>query len=154
MNAAQLKRLRNGLPDGCPLHSPWGAVQHGERLVDGVFFVSTAGHGGIKLSQARNALIPDVFRREGGWYEEDCDWAIPMYFLELKPEKKEVRSRPCATGTGGLRVLVQGDHPARQQLSQGRAFELEDIERSLCAVKRLAFESTSTASVNLLRART
>ena len=48
MNAAQLKRLRNGLPDGCPLHSPWGAVQTGEKLADGVFFVSTAGHGGIK----------------------------------------------------------------------------------------------------------
>ncbi len=90
MTAAQLKRLRNGLPDGCPLHSPWGAVQHGEKLADGVFFVSTAGHGGIKLDRARNALIPDVFRREGGWYEEDCDWAIPMYFLELKLEKKEL----------------------------------------------------------------
>ena len=90
MTATQLNRLRNGLPDGCPLHSPWGAVQHGERLADGVFFVSTAGHGGIKLDRARNALVPEVFRKEGGWYEEDCDWAIPMYFLELKPEKKDL----------------------------------------------------------------
>jgi hypothetical protein len=90
MTAAQLKLLRNGLPDGCPLHSPWGAVQHGEKLVDGVFFVSTAGHGGIKLDRTPNASIPDIFRNEGGWYEEDCDWAIPMYFLELKPEMKEL----------------------------------------------------------------
>ncbi len=60
--ATQLKRLRNGLPDGCPIHSPWGAIQHGEKLADGVFFISTAGHGGINLDRARNALIPDAFR--------------------------------------------------------------------------------------------
>jgi uncharacterized protein DUF7007 len=90
MTAAQLKRLRNGLPDGCPLHSPWGAVQHGEKLADEDFFVSTAGHGGIKLAQARNASIPDVFRKEGGWYEEDCDWAIPMDFLKLDLAKRDI----------------------------------------------------------------
>jgi hypothetical protein len=55
-----------------------------------VYFVSTAGHGGIKLDRTRNALIPDVFRREGGWYEEDCDLAIPMYVLELNREKKDL----------------------------------------------------------------
>ncbi len=49
MTATQLKHLRNGLPDGYPLHSPWGAVQHGAKLADGAFIVSTTGHGGIKL---------------------------------------------------------------------------------------------------------
>jgi hypothetical protein len=52
--------------------------------------LSAAGHGGIKLDRVRNALIPDVFRKEGGWYEEDCEWAIPMYFLDLNPEKKNL----------------------------------------------------------------
>ncbi len=114
LTPAQLKRWRDGLPDGCPLHSPWGAVQHGEKLADGVFIVSTAGHGGIKLDRARNALIPHLFRREGGWYGEDCDIAIPMYFLELKPEKMDLALSHPRLELASVRILVQRDHPARQ----------------------------------------
>jgi Domain of unknown function (DUF7007) len=80
---------RCSLPEGCPKHSPWGAVDHGERLAEGVFFVSTPRHGGFKLAAKHNVLIPAAFRREGGWYEEDCDAAIPMFFMPLlfKPEQ-------------------------------------------------------------------
>jgi hypothetical protein len=74
---------RYTLPDGCPKHSPWGAVDHGERIAEGVFFVSTPSHGGFKLAAALNLRIPAAFRREGGWYEEDCDEAIPVFFMPL-----------------------------------------------------------------------
>jgi hypothetical protein len=52
--------------------------------------VSTAGHGGIKLSRERNAAVPAYMRREGGWYEEDCEWAIaavvhPIGFTRVCP---------------------------------------------------------------------
>jgi hypothetical protein len=80
---------RYSLPEGCPKNSPWGPVDHGERFAEGVFFVSTPSHGGFKLEAKHNVLIPAAFRREGGWYEEDCDAAIPMFFMPqlFKPEQ-------------------------------------------------------------------
>jgi hypothetical protein len=82
---------RYSLPDGCPKYSPWGEVQTGERLADGVYFVSTPSHGGFKLSPVNNVLIPVAFRRKDGWYEEDCDAAIPIFFMPnlFKPEEVE-----------------------------------------------------------------
>jgi hypothetical protein len=59
----------------CPKTSPWGAIQDKRELAPGIWTVSTAGHGGIKLSRERNAAMPDHMRNEGGWYEEDCEWA-------------------------------------------------------------------------------
>lgn len=60
--------------------SPWGAVQHITQLAEGIVMVSTASHGGIKLSAERYAAMPAAFREtgysKGGWYEEDCDWAL------------------------------------------------------------------------------
>jgi len=66
-------------------NSPWGAVQHEEKIMDGIVLVSTASHGGLKVYHKLNKLIPDDMRRADGWYEEDCDWAIvatvfPMAF--------------------------------------------------------------------------
>ena len=48
-------------------------------LAPGAWTLSTAGHGGIKLNRKRNALVPADARAKGGWYEEDCEWAIPAY---------------------------------------------------------------------------
>jgi hypothetical protein len=44
-------------------------------LAEGIRSVSTASHGGIKLSAERNAQMPDYMRNEDGWYEEDSEWA-------------------------------------------------------------------------------
>jgi hypothetical protein len=69
--------------------SPWGAVQHQQREASGIDFVSTAGHGGLKLNREMNAKIPKLFRRPSGWYEEDCESLIVMYFLsDLKEQWK------------------------------------------------------------------
>ena len=57
--------------------SPWGWIDHALDIVPGIVSVSTPSHGGIKLDRAHNAKVPDYMRHEGGWYEEDCDWAIP-----------------------------------------------------------------------------
>jgi uncharacterized protein DUF7007 len=56
--------------------SPWGTVKSTRRYADGIDFVSTAGHGGFKLDRARNALVSPHWRKAGGWYEEDVEWAI------------------------------------------------------------------------------
>jgi hypothetical protein len=59
--------------------SPWGKIQDVRELAEGAWMVSTAGHGGIKLSAARNRKVPAPAREPGGWYEEDCQWAIAAH---------------------------------------------------------------------------
>jgi len=75
-----------------PVVIPWrGAGEGGKEMGDaerygrcaganapGIGSVSTAGHGGIKLDRAHNAAMPGYMRRDGGWYEEDCEWALPF----------------------------------------------------------------------------
>lgn len=60
--------------------SPWGAVQHITQIAEGIVSVSTASHGGIKVSDERLALMPENMRSTtysgGGWFEEDCDWCL------------------------------------------------------------------------------
>ena len=57
--------------------TPWGTAQTSTQLARGIMSYATASHGGIHLSPTRNMLIPKSVRNEGGWYEEDCAWAIP-----------------------------------------------------------------------------
>jgi len=56
--------------------SPWGRIQTVRAVADGIYKVTTAGHGGLKLDRERNERIPKGVRQSGGWYEEDCEWSI------------------------------------------------------------------------------
>jgi len=58
--------------------TPWGAAQHSKKIAVGIMSYSTASHGGIHLSKKRNAMVPEYMRNINGWYEEDCEWAIPV----------------------------------------------------------------------------
>jgi len=62
--------------------TPWGPSQYADKLARGVTMYGTAGHGGIKVSDKLNREIPPEFRNESGWYEEDCEAVIPLYFLK------------------------------------------------------------------------
>lgn len=64
------------------MRTPWGAAQHVEIFAPGIGQVGTASHGGIKLSDELNAAVPAYMRNESGWYEEDCDCAIPLTVFE------------------------------------------------------------------------
>lgn len=68
-----------------PRNSPWGEVQTCRVIADGIYEVSTAGHGGIMILSelASHILSPEALRKgvcEGGYYcyEEDCDACIPL----------------------------------------------------------------------------
>ena len=67
--------------------SPWGAIQTVIPLGPDAAAVATASHGGICVSERALARIPEPLRRTahsaGGWFEEDCDWAIPYLALGL-----------------------------------------------------------------------
>jgi len=67
------------------IQTPWGQSQGVDVIAPGIEFVSTASHGGIRLSGQRNNQNPMwlkqlTFNEQGktGWYEEDCDWCIPV----------------------------------------------------------------------------
>jgi hypothetical protein len=56
--------------------TPWGGSQIATIYVEGIVSHSTSGHGGFHLSPDRNRFVDASVRSEGGWYEEDCEWAI------------------------------------------------------------------------------
>ena len=73
-----------------PKTSPWGQVQQAKRLAEGVWSVSTSGQGGIWLSNERVAALHELmgykyptFCKDYQWYEEDCDWTIPMIAFRI-----------------------------------------------------------------------
>ncbi len=62
--------------------TPWGHAQQYENLGQGIFSVSTAGHGGIFVPDEMLGSIPEEHQRwaaqwsgSRNWYEEDCCWA-------------------------------------------------------------------------------
>lgn len=66
--------------EGCP--TPWGIAQSVVPQAEGIFAVETSSHGGFYLTPLRNQRIPIQFRSEDGWYEEDCNWCIPVVVFE------------------------------------------------------------------------
>lgn len=56
--------------------TPWGPSQGVTRYSDGVTAHSTASHGGFHIAPDLNRKISTALRRDSGWYEEDCEWAI------------------------------------------------------------------------------
>ena len=58
------------------MRTPWGTADSAQVMAPGIGWVGTPGHGGIKLSPAVNRRMPDYMRLKGGWYEEDCEWAM------------------------------------------------------------------------------
>lgn len=64
------------------MQTPWGAADSATNLISNLGSVSTPGHGGMRVGPERNALIPAYMREDSGWYEEDCDWAIPVAVFE------------------------------------------------------------------------
>ena len=80
------------------MNTPWGRSDFQEKKADGITFYGTPRHGGIKLSEERNAQVPQYLKDAGfggkpesGWYEEDVDWGIvALVFPEaFTPEEIE-----------------------------------------------------------------
>jgi hypothetical protein len=67
--------------------SPWGRIDGVSALGPDAVEATTASHGGIRVSLTALARIPEALRETAfsgdGWFEEDCDWAIPYLVLGL-----------------------------------------------------------------------
>jgi len=74
--------------------TPWG-ISQGMTVYDiGIEKHSTASHGGFKLDRAMNRLVDASWRNDGGWYEEDNEWAkvaytFPHLFTELEQKRAD-----------------------------------------------------------------
>ena len=86
--------------------TPWGAADHVEKLAEGIWWVSTPGHGGIGLSPARALHMPVGFETAstdgaGRWYEEDCAWAlVAITFPEAFPQEERHTEPPVEYAKG------------------------------------------------------
>ena len=71
--------------------TPWGPVQTYHKIAEGVWSVSTAGHGGIWLSDERTKELPDHYKSYAGdpWHEEDEDGGMVLQYLGLLSLIKE-----------------------------------------------------------------
>lgn len=67
--------------------SPWGLIQSVTPLGPDAAVVTTASHGGIRISPPALDRLPEPLRKTaysgGGWFEEDCDWVLPYLALRL-----------------------------------------------------------------------
>lgn len=68
--------------------TPYGTVDYIVDAAPGIARFSTPGHGGVKLSAARNRLVHPALRRPRGIYEEDAesyivDFTFPEETLPL-----------------------------------------------------------------------
>lgn len=72
--------------DKSAMKTPWGPAQGGYQLATGVWWFSTAGHGGLMVRAGVAAKKLSGAARKMGmlwagafWYEEDVAYAIPFY---------------------------------------------------------------------------
>ena len=93
--------------------SPWGPIQTVEPLGPDVVSVTTASHGGLRLSLTALARLPDAIQRTAysgdGWFEEDCDWALPYLALGLDAHERNA-ARGAEVWAAAVRT-VQRYHP-------------------------------------------
>ena len=75
---------------GTRMHTPWGYPQDIEELAEGIWRVSTAGHGGLKLSRERWEELPDLVRDSfltPTYAEEDCEEPIARTLLGIGDDR-------------------------------------------------------------------
>ena len=73
------------------MHTTWGPPQDIEELAEGVWRVSTASHGGLKLSRERWYSLPDCVRDamfNPTFAEEDCEEPIVRTLLGLGDDRE------------------------------------------------------------------
>lgn len=98
------------------MKTPWGESQSVEDIGLGIWFVTTAGHGGYYVPASLLHQIPAEHRayakRWSGderWFEEDCAWAaVALAFPQLFP----AAAQPLA-----LELVEQFISPTRAKAS-------------------------------------
>jgi len=122
-----------------PKRSPWGTVDSCKVVAPGIMSVSTPGHGGIKLSRANNAKMPEMARKKGGWYEEDCEWSLVALVFPEAFEGLEDTAKSSAKNW----------FPEAYEAITGETVAVEES----CTLKRRAFEAATADKFVTVSAR-
>jgi hypothetical protein len=102
------KRMRHPSPGD---RSPWGTIQNVSVIVPyHIYLIGTEGHGGMKLSPEYNALVDQVWRVKGGWYEEDVDVAIVIVTFQ-KVFADKVKTETGRSGIDAARDALVRHYP-------------------------------------------
>ncbi|MBU1376117.1 MAG: hypothetical protein KKE02_24180 [Alphaproteobacteria bacterium] len=105
-------------PPPCGGSSPWGLIQSVTSLGPDAVVVTTASHGGLRVSMAALAGLPDAIQRTAysadGWFEEDCDWALAYLALRLDAHEPDA-ARAAQVYAAAVRT-VRRFHPEHAAL--------------------------------------
>lgn len=116
------------MPKFSPIERPqstiWGTPDTATQLLPGVWEVHTASHGGMILSEERQAAMPEALRLEGVSYEEDVDWALVV--LAFDAEFRRLPAKGFDLLVDNARASVKAWHPDRFTAFTGEAVEAKD----------------------------
>jgi hypothetical protein len=110
------------LADVTPVHTPWGAVSHVERMGE-LRFISSSSHGGFWLDAAQMERVPACVKLAtfnllgvSGWFEEDND---ANYVVALFPEVFGEQRATAAVGMLDLGFTAFAKHmdPSRKAVA-------------------------------------
>jgi hypothetical protein len=101
------------------LKTPWGWSQEIQEIAPGIRAITTSSHGGYKLDPKMNAKVHVAWRTRGGWYEEDCEWAIVAYTF---------RDCPCFSAADVAQALhkLKSQYPDAYTFVTGETVRVEE----------------------------
>lgn len=111
-------------PSERPYHTLWGAPDSAIQLLPGIWEVQTPSHGGMILSEERQAAMPETLRLDGVSYEEDVDWALAV--LAFEAEFSQLPTRGIDLLAQNARASVKAWHPDRYTRFTGEAVDLSE----------------------------
>ena len=98
--------------------SPSGPIQTVTPLGPDAVSVTTASHGGLRISLSALTRLPAAIRETAysrdGWFEEDCDWALPYLAPGLDAHEPDA-ARGAEVWAAAVHT-VQRFHPQHAQL--------------------------------------
>ena len=107
-----------------PGHTLWGSPDSAAQLLPGIWEVQTSSHGGIILSDERQAAMPEALRLDGTSYEEDVDWALVV--LAFGHEYDSLPTRGMDLLAQNARASIKAWHPDRYTQFTGEAVDMSE----------------------------
>lgn len=108
------------------MNTPWGKAQTTTTIDKGITFITTAGHGGILLSEERRKEFDEKFPTfstfaGGNWFEEDCDASFVVVAFPGSFQEYTVYS-----AVRGAELSYDGQHEEELKLNCQDAVRIHD----------------------------
>lgn len=106
-----------------PNKSPWGEIYERTVIDDGIEVVCTHSHGGIVLSEERQAQMPPHLSNGTAFYEEDCE--VNLVYLSFPNAFKDMLGQ--ALGSYPISLIDSNSIPHKRELD----LEHEEMLKSI-----------------------